>query len=197
MSGKSAPPQPSDSVTAPIDVQWRQFGLISDLAERFREHQWPFENTAMQKLVFFLQTGKGVDCGYDFKLNTYGPFSASLQGDVNIAAALNAINLYFDQQSGGYRIEPGGRGESVRKRVEQFLDQNKRAIDEVVSDFGNLFAKQLELKATVVFVALTKRHSNVPFDSGDIVDIVRGFRPQCDVAAIEVAIRELRFKHYL
>jgi hypothetical protein len=197
VSSQSALPQSSQSVAASIDAQWRQFGLISCLAERFYEHQWTFGKPALQKLVFLLQTIKGVDCGYDFELSTRGPFSGTLQSDIDIAAALNAIDLFFDQEIGGYRISPGRRGESVRNRVSQFLDRNRPAIDEVVSDFGNLYTKQLELKATVVFVAVAKGDAKALLNSRDIVDIVRAVKPQCDVSAIEGAISEIRIKYYL
>src|SRR5450759_734982 len=104
-------------------VPWDRYALIADLARRLDGISPQFGKTALEKLVYFLQEVYAVDCGYDFELYSYGPYSAQLLSDLDMVKGFGAVAV--ERTSAGYDIKPAAEADAVRARAKEFLDSYK------------------------------------------------------------------------
>jgi len=138
-----------------IDIPWQRYALIAELAKRLQDVSPQFGKTALQKIVYFLQEIYGLDCGYDFRLYSYGPFAAQLLGDLDIVESIGCVEVRrLLTGTGGYVIRPTEKVDALQKRAGDFLSapQTAKALHAVVDRFGRLSARDLELRATIVYV---------------------------------------------
>lgn len=152
----------------------------------------PLGKTALQKLTYFLQEVHGIDCGYDFTLHTYGPYSSQLDSDLDTARALNLVSVEYDRKCSRYEIRPGAT--SPRGTVS---GEASDAISRVLNDFSSCTAKDLELRATTVFAERELRYEQVHVIDADIIDVVHELKPQFDKRHISMTLEELKVKGYV
>lgn len=183
-----------------IEIPWKRYALIAELAKRLDPISPQFGKTALQKLVFFLQEIYQIDCGYDFELYSYGPFDSQLLNDLDLidnwgCVSVNRVNDTF----AGYRIRPTETVDSIRKKATEFLDngKTKQALDDLVSNYGEMTAKNLELRATTVFIASDLQKKDEPSDKEKICYIVGKIKPKFTKQEIEEAAKELIEKGHL
>lgn len=138
--------------------------------------------THMQKCLYFLQEGLGVDLGYRFVIHHYGPFSFEVDEDL---AALWNRGFLRTRPGGGYGVhyEPGPEAPSVPidREVEEALEQ-------VASHYGKLPVHELEVLATTDFVARNSEGG----DDQAIIEHVKAIKPHISPGAIEGALRSIR-----
>ncbi len=174
---------------------WNQYALVAELATRMEGR--PFGRTALQKLTYLLQDLHEVNTGYDFPLHTYGPYSSELSADLDTLAAMQGVRVEPDNRLGGYLIMPGERADSLRSLGEDFLTTHDQAIGRVVEEFGRLTAKELELRATLVFADRDTRRHGKALDEAALVDLVHEIKPHFAKSQIRSALRELRGRGYI
>jgi hypothetical protein len=178
-----------------VQIGWAQYALIAEFAERLR-HQ-PFGRTALQKLTYLLQELHGVDTGYEFPLHTYGPFSSDLSADLDTLAAMHGVQVVPDQRQGGFHISPGARSPSIREMGADWIRPRSRAIDRTVEEFGGMSAKELELRATLVFAERDARRRGNPLAEDGLVEVVHEIKPNFSAEQIRAALRELRDRGHI
>ena len=76
-----------------LELPWHRYALIAELAKRFEPVSRQFGKTALQKLVYFLQTIYGVDCGYAYEFYSYGPFASQLLNDLDLVAHFGGVSV--------------------------------------------------------------------------------------------------------
>jgi len=179
-----------------IDLDWQSSALIIDLAERMEKSGHSFGKTALQKFVYFLQELHRVDCGYDFTLYTYGPFSAQLLADLDTAKSLDGVNVRYDQGSGGYDIKPGPNA-AIKNKAHRFLTTNADSLQSVVDEFGGMWAKDLELNATIIYADRDASAAGESLDDSELVSVVKDLKPHFSEIQILSAIENLRSKGHL
>jgi len=180
---------------ASVQQGWAQYALIAEFAERLREQ--PFGRTALQKLMYLLQELHGVDTGYEFPLHTYGPYSSDLSADLDTLSAMQGVEVVPDQRQGGFHISPGARSPSIRKMGADLVRPHLRAIDRVTQEFGGMSAKELELRATLVFAERdARRRGNMLAEDG-LVEVVHEIKPNFSREQIRAALRELRGQEHI
>jgi uncharacterized protein YwgA len=178
-------------------IPWPRYGLIADLTCRNYERANYFGKTALQKQVYLLQTLFGVDCGYDFGLHTYGPFSAQLLADLDALSFMGGVTVENDPSIGGYRILPGERCDYVRKEARDFLEASEESIVNVVEEFGPRYAKDLELLATTVYAEREALLNGTPPLEDELADVVSHLKPHFSKEFIREAIRDLRDRSHI
>jgi hypothetical protein len=173
-----------------LGFPWEQYAVIVELAIRMLERGERLGKTALQKYVYLLQTVYGIDCDYDFPLYTYGPFSTSLLGDLDAAEGLQGVTVKYLRDINGYEILPGPKADVLKSKAREFLEGASPAIDRLLEEFGGFNARELELRATIVFADRdTRRKGGVTED--EIVRIVHRIKPHFSQAVIRDAVREL------
>jgi hypothetical protein len=177
-----------------FDIPWKRYALIAELAKRLDGVSPQFGKTSLVKLVFLLQEAYGVDMGYDFELYSYGPFAAQLLSDLDLVdhwggVAVESVNASL----GGYRIRPTDRTDAIRHRASDFLDDPKTsgALDELVSTYGRMTARDLELRATTLYVERDLRRKNSASRQA-VCKLVGSIKPKFSQAEIERAVDELQ-----
>jgi len=161
------------------------------------EHQFSFGKTALQKLVYLMQEVHGIDCGYEFTLYTYGPFSAQLLSDLDSTAAFEGVRVVYNDFIRGYQISPGPKNETVRAYAARFAAEHNDTIEEVVREFGGLSAKQLELRATIVYVTREAKEMGISVTTDDTAQMVYKLKPHFPIDDIKNAIQQLRSREYV
>ena len=183
-----------------INIPWNRYALIAELADRLKDRCPQFGKTALQKMVYLLQEVYGVDCGYRFDLYTYGPFSSELLQDLDLVENIGGVNVVpVISGTGGYQILPGKHSEALKNKAMDFLSDEKVAssLHKLVADFGNYWAKDLELRSTIIYAAKDLRRSGNPVSRSDLVRIVREIKPRFTDAEVQQAIHEMEERGYI
>jgi hypothetical protein len=172
---------------------WHRYALIGTLAQELEgSHVGIFGKTHVQKLVYFLQELFGGESEYEFTLYTYGPFSANLMGDLDVADGLGVISLEYLPQAGAYNIVPGPQLAKAQTRAADYLDRHRDAIQKAIQEFGGLRARELELRATIVFADREAAREGAALPREQLVDRVHAIKPHFSVNTVEQAVDELR-----
>jgi phytoene dehydrogenase-like protein len=179
-------------VTTDNPSNGRQPGLIVEFSHRLAGINPRFGKTALQKLVYLAQETRGVPAGYQFTFYNHGPFSSELADDLAYLGWLHAVDIaYLDGGRGGFRISTGPEAERVLAEASDFLRRHAPSIERIVADFGTLTAKDLELRATIVFVERDSRAQSQPLAAETLAEQVQDLKPQFSRGQIRDAIREL------
>lgn len=179
-----------------VDFDWRRYAVIGEIADRMQDKGNAFGKTALQKLVYFLQELHGVDMGYEFSLYTYGPFSSALMADLDTAKELGVVSVKYEGPTAGYSIEPGP-SKRIRDKAREFTEQNQKAIEDTVTEFGGRWARELELRATILFVERDAWSSGDEPAAGKVVETVHDLKPHFSDDQIRGALNELVDRGYV
>jgi len=183
-----------------VDIPWNRYALIAELAKRLDAVSPQFGKTALQKLIFFLQEVYRIDCGYDFKLYSYGPFDSQLLGDLDLVENWGCVSVESVNASlGGYQIRPTKEVDYVRRKATDFLDapDTKKAIDNLVNIYGVMTARDLELRATIVYVERNLRAKGKSPTKKKICHLISQIKPKFSRQEIEDVVDELRKRKHI
>ncbi|RJP27268.1 MAG: restriction endonuclease [Candidatus Omnitrophota bacterium] len=183
-----------------LDIPWNRYALIAELAKRLDAISPQFGKTALQKLVFLLQEVYKIDCGYDFELYSYGPFDSQLLGDLDLVEHWGCVSVQpMNALFGGYKICPTDKVDLVREKAVNFLDahKTKKAIDNLISTYGALTARDLELRATTVYVERNLRLKGESPTKSEVFRFVRQIKPKFTPEKIEQTIDELSERKHI
>lgn len=179
-----------------IDIPWHRYGLIAELAARFNNQHPPLGKTALQKIVYLLQKLFDVKSKYNFSLYMYGPFCAELQSDIDIVQTMQGINV--ESKDIGFEISAGSHNESLRQKASDFLSgDNAAAISKVIEDFAGFSAKELELRATIIYVSKDTGHSEPRPSRDEVIRLIKEIKPRFTEQTIGDALAELEAKGYV
>lgn len=171
--------------------------IIAQLASLASKKHYNLGKTALQKHCYFLQTLFFTDCGYDFRLYTYGPFDSQLLADLDEAEMYDAVNILFDSSIGGYRIRPGAMAKSLVKTHSQFISGISDKLENVLDEFGPYNAKELELRATIVYAEREAEAEGRELEIDALVSAVKAIKPHFSHETIRSAIEELAQKEHI
>jgi uncharacterized protein len=183
-----------------FQVPWHRYGLIAELTHRLKDKSPQFGKTALQKMIFLLQEGLGIDCDYEFEFYTYGPFTSQIFQDMGVVEASEAITVSpASPRETGYVILPGKNYKSLTDRAKDFLDRNevKDGINRLIQDFGNYRARGLELRATIIYIERAFKKAEKKVETSTISKMVSELKPKFPVSEIEAAIEGLNTKQYI
>jgi len=158
-----------------------RLGIMAEITRRKKGRTGQLGKTSLLKLLYLLQEIHRVPLGYRFTLYTYGPYDAAVMSDIDFADLHGVIRVSY-QQEGGYKIEEGP--DSGRVSPPSELNE---AIAQLVDRFGNMTARELELRSTIIFVAKEAR-----LIQKSVKEIVADVKPKYSAAEIDAAIRELQ-----
>jgi uncharacterized protein len=173
---------------------WHHYGVVVRIAESLKNTQ--LGKTKLQKLVFLMQELKAVPSDYRFHFYTYGPYSSSLTGDVSYLDAIGGLNIRQYLPFGGYEIVPGNDADSFLAKSTPFLDEHKDNIDAIIEQFGHKSAQDLELIATLVYIARYEP-SFTPGDDQFLINRARELKPKFAEDKIRSALSKLQEMGYL
>ncbi len=96
---------------------------------------------------------------------------------------------------GGYEIKPGDESDRIVSKAKTFLQENQNKLDQLFKDFGNYNAKELELRATIVYVDKDLAKVDCPTD--ELIETVHEIKPGFSLGQIKTAINELAGEKYI
>jgi uncharacterized protein YwgA len=171
--------------------------VIAALAKYMSNRGWPFGKTTLQRFVYLLKELYRIDCGYDFTLQTYGPFSTELLYDLDLMDAKDCVRVKYDSARGDYNIEPTIQTDIILKSATVFVAKTRDVLEELLDEFGRLGAKALELRVTILFVQNEAIWEKRSINEDEIIGIVRNLKPHLEKEAIREAMEELTRKGYI
>lgn len=175
-------------------VPWERYGLITTVVKELSPSSPQLGKTVLQKIVYLLQELAEVQAGYRFRFYTYGPFSVELLQDLDLVEGLEGIKIHrVVSLTGGFDIEPGNNADGlIRKTSSQLEEQGANdAISRIVEDFGGLPARDLELRATVVYVVRDLQRREESVEKSRVMELVGNLKPRFDSQEIESSISDL------
>ena len=181
-------------------VPWERYGLIAAVVSALHRRSPQLGKTVLQKVVYLLQDLVRLPIGYRFQFYTYGPFSVELLQDLDLVEGLGGVKINrVVSLTGGFEILPGDRADDLIRKADNWLKEQGAddAISRIVADYGHLSARDLELRATVVYVVRDLELRGTIGDNGRVKEVVGDLKPRFGAREIEGAILELDRKGYL
>lgn len=136
-----------------------------------------------------------MNCGYDFAIYSYGPFDSQLLADLDVVEHFGCVSVRpVFSITGGYAIRPSENVDAIRDKAAEFLDsdETKKALDELVVTYGRMTAKDLELRATTVYVARNLRDKGKLATRSEVCHLVGQIKPRFSNSEICQAVDELK-----
>ena len=176
---------------AEISGKTDQYALIAFLIDQSSRARQLLGKKALQKKVHLMQELGDVDTGYRFSFYTYGPYSVSLAGDLDVIANSGGAKIVYNSWDNHYQIDPSEHTDRMIERGQEFIEENRAAIDNVLEVFGDRLAKDLELVSTIAYL-----HRHTPqeefADDEKLSKHVRDLKPKYTEREVDQAIREVR-----
>ena len=168
-----------------------QYALVAFLIEQAERSNQQLGKKALQKKVHLIQELGGIDTGYRFSFYTYGPYSVSLAGDLDVIANSGGAKVRYISWDNHYLIDPDEHTSRMIERGRKFFEKYQVDIDKILAAFGNRTAKGLELVSTIAYL---RRHaSKDKFEDNEaLAKHVRALKPKYSEAEIERAIAEVK-----
>ncbi len=168
-----------------------QYALIAFLIGKAEETGQKLGKKALQKTVHLIQALAGVDTGYRFSFYTYGPYSASLAGDLDVVANSGGAKIQYVRADNRYLIEPNERTDRMIGKGKDYICENQAGIDRVLETFGGRMAKDLELVSTIAYL---RQHAQTDDfqDEAKLVKHVRDLKPKYSNTQVKQAIAEVK-----
>lgn len=183
-----------------INIPWHRYAIITELAIRFKDKGRQFGKTALQKMVYLLQEIYGIDCGYNYAIYTYGPFTDQLFADLDLVELLGGVVISSTSHGfGGYRIEPGEKATDLCKKGESFLLKQdvQSALAKLIEEFAGFSTADLELRSTIVYVARELREKEALPTMTRVCKVTQDVKPRFRYEDIQTAVEELSARSYI
>ena len=175
-----------------------RYAVIAELAKLYQDKSsWVLGKTALQKLTFFLQEVRGIELGYEYSLYSFGPFSSTLAADLDMADMMDVVDVRYDSSINGYEIFPGETDVSSGKTAKQWLKSVRKDVQAVFERFGTFGTRQLELRATIAYVAKDAVLRGRTLTDDRLTRIVHDLKPHFNYEMIGDALRQLRQEGFL
>lgn len=176
-----------------LQIPWEKYALITELSQRLHDVHPQFGKTALQKLIYLLQEVYDVDCGYDYRLYTYGPFASQILQDLDLVESIGGVSVNPVREGlDGYRIVPNKNAELVKEKAGTFIGMISEHLDALVEDYGSYSAKELEMRATIVFVEREVNRDRGAVSVADLVQVVQDIKPYFTEHEIRSAVMQLK-----
>ncbi|MEI7834110.1 MAG: hypothetical protein WCJ56_13055 [bacterium] len=181
-------------------LPWDRLSVIPEIVYRFTEKGCPaLGKTTLQKIIYLLQGVSGKYLGYDFSLYTYGPFDSQVLQDLDFIENMKGVTI--TQISGGcsgVSITPAESTDDIRNRSNLMNDPIVQSrLQRLILDFGNLSAKEMELRSTLFYVYRDSKRRNEFSTKESVVSLVQEIKPRFDISTIKSAFEELKDKKYI
>ena len=168
-----------------------QYALIAFLIRKAEKAGQILGKNALQKKIHLIQALAGVDTGYRSSFYTYGPYSSSLAGDLDVVANSGGAKIQYVRKDNRYLIEPNERTDRMIEKGKDYICENQAGIDRVLETFGGRMAKDLELVSTIAYLHQHTQPDNFQ-DEAKLVKHVRDLKPKYSNMQVKQAIAEVR-----
>jgi uncharacterized protein YwgA len=176
---------------------WKKFGIIPVLAKSMNTEEKSFGKTALQKYVYILQNIYGLDIGYDFEMYTYGPYCSELHNNLDLVEHWGSVSVESSSDH-GYIIRPGNDNALIEKTTNYYQQAEAvRAIESLIKDFGSFSARDLELRATIIYVDREYEYKKTELTNDLLCKTVSAIKPKFSLHYIQEVIDELKSKDFL
>ncbi len=168
----------------------RRYVYILEILEKIRAS---VGKTFLQKAIYILQEGLGVNLDYNYKLYFYGPYSQELTNDIEALNDMGLVDIKFDPEKYGYDISITQRGKKFLKKLkeEYNIEPEENKIEKVLSLIKGQNAKAMELLGTVLYFA------KLTDDERELKKLVNLVKPHFSDSEIKLALKSLRAKRLL
>lgn len=132
--------------------------------------------TAVMKCIYLLQTIKKIPLGYHFEIYTYGPYSSVVMDEIDYARQCGFISvesMTYPTGQFGYQIKCNEYGKDMVSKS-TLVSNYETEINDIMSEFGDKKASELELLSTIVFVATVYKLQS----KEEITDLVEKIKPK-------------------
>ena len=169
-----------------------QYALVAFLIKQAADTQQQLGKKALQKKVHLIQELGGVDTGYRFSFYTYGPYSGSLAGDLDVVSKSGGAKISYESSNNRYLIEPDEHTDRMIEKAQALFEgDNEAAINRVLEVFGGRLAKDLELVSTIAYLHRHAPHEE--FENGEeLAKRVIALKPKYSKSQVEEAIAEVK-----
>jgi uncharacterized protein len=173
-----------------------QLGLIARLAREVGLKNNKLGRKAFQKIVHLSHSLGRIPTGYAFSYYIYGAFSRELSSDLELSEIAKVLSSTQDPSTGSYDIRVGEFAEEAEKKASQYLADQELNLGRVLSAFGCMSARSLELYSTIVFVE--EAEQSLKNNADALVNRIILLKPKYTETEVRAAIKfiqEFRVQH--
>ena len=143
--------------------------LLVSLIEKMKNSSSWCGETHVQKCIYFLQDFLGVPLGFNYILYKHGPYSFDLNDELAFLRGNSFLKLH-PRRPYGPSLSLGERGQILKNKYEEVINQYNNEIDFVVEVLANKPVTELERVATALYV---EEEKNQDTDEGIVSEMVR------------------------
>jgi len=180
-----------------LNIPWHQYALIVLLTEKMQESRQRLGKTALQKLIYLLQTVFKVPVGYQYSLYIHGPFCSELMDDLDYVSCIGGVVITMDQGYNGYSISLSHKAALIKNKAQEFLTTYEPQIEKLLAEFGSMRVRDLELRSTIVFVDRDAVTSSRKMTRNDFIQEIKSIKPHFSYEEIKEAMEELENRGYI
>lgn len=149
--------------------------------------------TKFQKLAYFLQEGERVPLDLNFRMHHYGPYSPGLETCLQRLQMRGLVDLHYTSIDGPVLIDAAQTGLKIGQQ-----SANREKVDSVLEKLGGKLPKQLELLATVHYLAGATGYDGSPGMKERLIRAVKAWKEErFNRGQISSAVDELGDLGYL
>jgi uncharacterized protein len=173
-----------------------RLGILTEMVELAPSR---LGRTAIMKLVYLLQTLKGVPLGYSFGLYIYGPYENDVLNDLGQAESMRAVrsSVIPHPKGYGYEFSPGPARDRVKSLAGPELAKYRDAIAWALDEFGSKTAGDLELLSTIIYADREASQRRRCLPVAELCRQVREIKPRFAQEYISASIASLAEKGLL
>ena len=128
----------------------------------------------------------------------YGPFTSELLHDLDVVESVGGVSVTpVRTVTGGYQIDPAKNAKFINDEAKEFLNLHKDALDTLIEEYGHFTAKDLEIRATTVYVEREMNRDGKQMSLEDLVRVVHDIKPYFPKEAIKSVAEELQSKGHV
>ena len=130
---------------------------------------------------------------------SYGPFTQQLLGDLDQVEHFGYLEVEPVKSGfGGYAIRPTKNIDSLKEKAGDFFNsKTEEALAQLINDYGCMTARDLELRATVVYVERDFRRKNRPAHRDEVISLVSDIKPKFSNGEILNVVDDLNSRGHI
>ena len=133
-----------------FSTNYLRLAVLSVLIEKMKDK--PLGKTKALKLTYLGQELYDIPLNYRFVLYNYGPFSQEVMNDFESLAFHGIAKISYNLENIDIKPTNMKLPEAIEEQKLKYLDK----IEDLVNDWGEFQAKELELYSTIIFVEKEK-----------------------------------------
>lgn len=173
-----------------FSTKYLRLAVLSALIDKMKDK--PLGKTKALKLAYLAQELYDIPLNYRFVLYNYGPFSQEVMNDFENLIFHGIANITYNLDNIDIKPTKNKLPEAIEEQKQKYLNK----VEQLVNDWGDFLAKDLELYSTIIFVEKEKSKNGKIYNKKELINWINEIKPKHKDNSLK-AFDFLNKKHFL